>query len=108
MTAERYAQVRRLFLAACELAESERGAFLDHACTGDAKLREELESLLKQPRATTIIGTQAKTPPAARSFLPSPVFLGNLFPRNLFVGNVSRRYPRRGVAHRGSVAFFAG
>ncbi len=50
MSTERYAQVRRLFLAACELAESEIGAFLDHACAGDPKLREELESLLKQPR----------------------------------------------------------
>jgi len=44
MIAEHYAQVRRLFLAACELAESEMGAFLDHACPGDPKLRQELES----------------------------------------------------------------
>jgi hypothetical protein len=57
MSTERYAQLRRLFLAACELAESERDAFLDHTCAGDPKLREELESLLKQPRTTTIIGT---------------------------------------------------
>ncbi len=47
MTTERYAQLRRLFLAACELAESEIGAFLDHACAGDPELREELASLLK-------------------------------------------------------------
>ena len=58
MSAEQhYAQVRRLFLAACELAENEMNAFLDQACAGDSKLREELESLLKQPRLTTIIGT---------------------------------------------------
>ena len=31
MSPERYAQVRRLFLAAGELAESEIGAFLDQA-----------------------------------------------------------------------------
>jgi serine/threonine-protein kinase len=60
MSAERYAQVRRLFLAACELAEGEIGAFLDHACAGDPKLRQELESLLKQPRSTTIIGTSSE------------------------------------------------
>ena len=42
MKTDRYAQVRRLFLAACELAESEIGAFLDQACKGDPKLREEL------------------------------------------------------------------
>ena len=57
MSVDRYAQVRKLFLAACELAESEIGAFLDHACEGDPQLRQELESLLKQPRNTTIIGT---------------------------------------------------
>ena len=60
MSAERYAQVRRLFLAACELAESEIGTFLDHACDGDPKLRQELESLLKQPRHTTIIGASSE------------------------------------------------
>ncbi len=71
MNAERYAQVRRLFLAACELAESEMGAFLDHACAGDPELREELESLLKQPRATTIIGTSSED--AARGKVLSPL-----------------------------------
>lgn len=60
MSTQRYAQVRRLFLAACELAEGERGAFLDHACAGDPKLREELESLLKQPRSMTIVGTSSE------------------------------------------------
>jgi serine/threonine-protein kinase len=71
MSAERYAQVRRLFLAACELAESEIGAFLDHACAGDPKLRQELESLLKQPHSTTIIGTSNED--AARGKILPPV-----------------------------------
>ena len=71
MSTERYAQVRRLFLAACELAESEIGAFLDHACAGDPKLREELESLLKQPRSTTIIGTSSED--AADGKILSPI-----------------------------------
>lgn len=60
MNTGRYAQVRRLFLAACALAESEIGEFLDRACAGDPKLREELECLLKQPRSTTIIGTSSE------------------------------------------------
>ena len=60
MNTERYAQVRGLFLAACELSENEIGAFLDHACAGDPELREEVESLLKQPRLTTIIGTTSE------------------------------------------------
>jgi len=71
MNAERYAQVRRLFLAACELAESERGMFLDQACMGDPELRQELESLLKQPRSTTIIGTSSEE--AADGKILSPV-----------------------------------
>jgi serine/threonine-protein kinase len=71
MSPERYAQVRRLFLAACELAENEVGAFLDRACAGDPKLREELESLLKQPRSTTIIGMS--TEDAAHGKVLSPI-----------------------------------
>ena len=71
MNTECYAQVRRLFLAACELAENEVGAFLDRACQGDPKLREELDSLLKQPRMTTIIGTT--TEDAARGKVLSPL-----------------------------------
>ena len=71
MRTERYAQVRRLFLAACELAESEVGGFLDRACTGDPELREELESLLKQPRATTIIGASSEDD--ARGKVRSPL-----------------------------------
>jgi serine/threonine-protein kinase len=71
MTTQCYAQVRRLFLAACELAESETRAFLDHACAGDPKLREELESLLRQPRSTTIIGMSSED--AAHGKVPSPI-----------------------------------
>jgi hypothetical protein len=71
MSAERYAQVRRLFLAACELAESEIGGFLDHACAGNPELRQELESLLKQPRLTTIIGTSSED--AADGKILSPI-----------------------------------
>ena len=72
MSAEQhYAQVRRLFLAACELAENEMNAFLDQACAGDSKLREELESLLKQPRSTTIIGTSNED--AAHGKILSPI-----------------------------------
>jgi serine/threonine-protein kinase len=78
MSPERYAQVRRLFLAAGELAGCEIGAFLDQACAGDPQLREELESLLKQARSTTIIGTSSED--AARGKVLSP--LGGL-PREL-------------------------
>ena len=71
MNSERYAQVRGLFLAACELAETERAAFLGHACDGDPDLREELDSLLEQPRSTTIIGTSSED--AACGKILSPI-----------------------------------
>jgi serine/threonine-protein kinase len=88
MNAERYAQVRRLFLAACELAENEVGAFLDSACTGDPELRAELESLLKQPRLTTIIGTSDED--AARGKVLSPLadLPAELVPRALIPADI--------------------
>src|SRR5262245_21200669 len=46
MSPERWQQVDELFLAALERAPAERAAFLDEACSGDAALRGEVESLL--------------------------------------------------------------
>ena len=83
MKTDRYAQVRRLFLAACELAESEIGAFLDQACKGDPKLREELESPLKQPRSTTIIGTSSEDVARGKVLSPLAHLPAELVPREL-------------------------
>jgi serine/threonine protein kinase len=44
---ERWEKVTDLFTAALERLPSERGAFLDSSCEGDAALRAELESLLR-------------------------------------------------------------
>jgi serine/threonine-protein kinase len=89
MSTEHYAKVRRLFLAACELAESEKCAFLDQACAGDSTLREELDSLLKQPRSTTIIGTSDED--AAHGKILSPI--ANL-PRELIPADIPVEAPR--------------
>jgi serine/threonine protein kinase/tetratricopeptide (TPR) repeat protein len=43
----RWQQVEGLFLAAVELAPSERAAFLDEHCDGDPELRAEIESLVR-------------------------------------------------------------
>ena len=83
MSTERYSQVRQLFLAACELAENERGAFLDHACSGDPKLREELESLLKQPRTTTIFGTSSEDAAHGKVLSPMAYLPQELIPANI-------------------------
>jgi serine/threonine protein kinase len=95
MSVERYAQVRRLFLAANELAENEIGAFLDHACPGDPELRQELESLLKQPRSTTIIGTSGED--VAGGKILSPV--ANLY-QGLIISDTPVKAPRAGTPWR--------
>ena len=46
MTPERWQQVERLYHAALERPPSERVAFLDEVCAGDADLRAEVDSLL--------------------------------------------------------------
>jgi len=46
MTPERWQQVKELFQAARECAPSQRVAWLEAACAGDAELRAEVESLL--------------------------------------------------------------
>src|SRR5690242_9771642 len=43
---ERWRRIESLYLAALELGEAERAAFLNHECGGDAALRNEVASLL--------------------------------------------------------------
>ncbi len=46
MSTENWSRVKRVFQDAFELPASEREAFLDRACEGDAELRAEVETLL--------------------------------------------------------------
>ena len=48
MTPERWRQVEEMLHAALSRSESERVAFLGHACAGDVALRREVELLLAQ------------------------------------------------------------
>ncbi|MGC9996298.1 MAG: protein kinase [Terriglobia bacterium] len=60
MKLERWRQVERLYHAALEREESERGAFLDEACSGDPGLRDEVGSLLTyDKRAEHFMGVAA-------------------------------------------------
>ncbi len=52
MTPERWRKVEEIVHSALSRVESERIAFLDHACGGDASLRREVESLLAQQAST--------------------------------------------------------
>lgn len=47
MQAERWKQIEDIFQSALDCAPESRAALLDSACAGDAKLRGEIESLLK-------------------------------------------------------------
>ena len=44
MNAERYNRIEQIAQDAVELPDSERAAYLDSACGGDAELRHEVES----------------------------------------------------------------
>ena len=48
MHPDRWQEIERLYHAALERPESQRGAFLEEACAGDSALREEVESLLAE------------------------------------------------------------
>jgi eukaryotic-like serine/threonine-protein kinase len=46
MTPERYQQIDQIFQAALALEPKQRAAYLDEACSGDEKLRQDVESLI--------------------------------------------------------------
>jgi serine/threonine protein kinase len=50
---ERWLEVKRIFEEALAVAPTDRPAFLDRACAGDAELRREAEALLDAPVAAT-------------------------------------------------------
>ena len=50
MTPERYQQIDQIFQAALGLEPNERVPYLDEACSGDEKLRQEVESLITSDR----------------------------------------------------------
>ena len=52
MNSDRWRRIEELYQAAYARPANERSAFLDEVCAGDAKLRQEIESLLKQPVST--------------------------------------------------------
>src|SRR5215470_3776611 len=79
MTPERLQQVEQLYHAALERAESERGAFLEKACSGDEVLRRDVESLLihdkkaKDFLESPALGTIAKALTRASEGVVQPV-----------------------------------
>ena len=63
---DRWRRVEELYHAAYERPLHERGAFLDEVCAGDARLREDVESLLVQP-----VSADGSLERAARGGIPA-------------------------------------
>ncbi len=61
MNPDRYAQIKKLFLAAMELPESARDQFLHDQCGDDDGLRQEVASLLAHESSQTIIASDSVT-----------------------------------------------
>ncbi len=53
MQVDNWDRVQQLFLSTVDLPLEEQVRFLDHACSGDARLRDEVESLLASDRKST-------------------------------------------------------
>ena len=69
MDPSRHERVSELFLAACELPESERPGFLTESCEGDAELRAEVEQLLAADAGEVAVDrSPAKATWAAKAF----------------------------------------
>jgi len=75
MTSQRHEQAKTVFLAACELGESQVAAFLDRECADDPDLRREVESLLRHHFPTTIFGDAP--PDATARKIPRPELPGS-------------------------------
>ncbi len=67
MSADRFAEVERLYHGAMRRPPEERAAFLDQACGGDDALRHEVESLLSLPADTDGFLSRTALEEAART-----------------------------------------
>ena len=64
MNPKRYQEVKKVFLAACELDAPQVAEFLDRQCAEDPELRKEVETLLRHHEPTTLNSKLPETGPA--------------------------------------------
>ena len=67
MTDARWSLIKITAADALELPREQRASFLDRACAGDAELRREVESLLRQGDTDSLPGARAAVASAARA-----------------------------------------
>ena len=73
MTAERWAEIERLYYAALPRTAGDRAAFLADACGSDQELRREVESLLKyEPKAAAFLESADRRPAWLRLLRAKP------------------------------------
>lgn len=85
MSTAKFAQLKSIFTKALELREGEVAAYLDQACEGNARLRAQVEEMLRQARnADTELLTE--TPKEAEHALVIGSTLGDRFVLKQFVG----------------------
>ncbi len=71
MDAQRYQQVKRLYMAAAELDARQVAAFLAAACADDEALRREVESLLAHHRPVTLLVDETRQAGAGQLVRPA-------------------------------------
>lgn len=101
---ERFARALDLFHAACELPPAERGAFLEGACAGDARLLDEVRELLaRDPMLADLPGPARRG--AGAEPLPLPARIGPYHVlRHLGSGSSGDVYEAEQAAPRRKVA----
>lgn len=86
MDQQRFARLREVFHAACDLAPAARDAYIDNACDGDSSLREEVHALFDLEQragagrlAAPAVGSsfvQQFDPDALGTAIPTPQAIG--------------------------------
>lgn len=73
MNPQRYAQIKEIFLAACDLPVDERNAYLEKACRDDPDLRARVDELLAVPADASLPDGVIHAPESNRTFVPGTV-----------------------------------
>src|ERR1051326_3505344 len=103
MDAERWQRIAEIYDAVCDLPVTERAGFLEDACSGDAALRSEIESLLAQHVSAE--GPLEQVAAEVEKAYPHPVSIGRYRILRLIgegamgaVYEAAQDHPRRMVA----------
>lgn len=69
MDESRFARIREIFHAACDLEPQARRVYLNHACSSDPTLRDEVDAMFEFEHQESLRGNRLNTPAVSSSFL---------------------------------------